>query len=83
MGYYFANFQISSLEVEIAELREVCIKEKHIDPDKDDRVNYVIKELEDQIQVFMHAFVRPLLFILYNKRHSSRMWTYICEFFAF
>ena len=29
------NFQISSLEVLIAELREVCIKEKHIDPDKD------------------------------------------------
>ena len=53
MGYDFANFQISSLEVEIAELREVCIKEKHIDPDKDDRVNYVIKELEYQIQVFM------------------------------
>jgi len=44
------NEKISSLEVVIAELREVCIKEKHIDPDKDDRVNYVIKELEDQIQ---------------------------------
>ena len=48
----------------IAELREVCIKEKHIDPDKDDRVNYVIKELEDQIQV---------LFILQQKAQLKKV----------
>ena len=41
---------VAGLESDIADLRDVCLHEKHIDPDNDDRVNYVIKDLEDQIQ---------------------------------
>lgn len=41
---------VAGLESVIADLRDVCLHEKHIDPDNDDRVNYVIKDLEDQIQ---------------------------------
>merc|ERR1712029_133102 len=40
----------AALDEVIAGLRDTCIHQKHIDPDNDDRVNYVIKDLEDQIQ---------------------------------